>query len=77
MTVVVSKKVEHILSISILFFSINDAISSSKMLFPFIVILSLNLIRWGEVYNPTLYPSDRRIEASIAAVEPLPFVPAI
>jgi hypothetical protein len=30
----------------------------------------------GEVYSPTLYPASCRIEASMCAVDPLPFVPA-
>jgi hypothetical protein len=29
------------------------------------------------VYNPVLIPDALRIEASVAAVEPFPFVPAI
>ena len=33
--------------------------------------------RCGEVYKPVFNPEARRIEASVAAVEPLPFVPAI
>jgi len=38
---------------------------------------SRNVTRWGEVNRPTLYPAWRRTASSIAAVEPLPLVPAI
>ena len=41
------------------------------------VILSLNSFKWGDVYNPTLYPAYWIIEDNMWAVEPFPLVPAI
>jgi hypothetical protein len=40
-------------------------------------IRSLTRARCGEVYSPARRPEAVRIEASVAAVEPLPLVPAI
>src|SRR3990167_7428230 len=39
-------------------------------------ILSLKLIKCGEVKEPTLYPFAMYIAANDATVDPLPFVPA-
>jgi hypothetical protein len=52
-------------------------ISSSDINCSLIVILSLNLIKCGDVYRPTLYPADLNMDASIDDVDPFPFVPAI
>ncbi len=38
---------------------------------------SLMRTRCGEVYKLVFKPEARRIEASVAAVDPLPFVPAM
>ena len=55
----------------------NNMISSSDINCSLIVILSLNLIKCGDVYRPTLYPADLNMDASIDDVDPFPFVPAI
>jgi hypothetical protein len=44
---------------------------------PFIRILSLNDMRWGDVYKPVLSPERIKADEIIAATEPLPFVPAM
>ena len=72
-----NKIVEFIRSMCFLFLSIKDAISSSRIQFPFTRILSLNFIRCGEVYKPTFLPDAFKTEASMEDVDPLPFVPAI
>ena len=51
--------------------------SSSLISSPLIRMRSLIRTRCGEVYKPIFNPEARRIEASVAAVDPLPFVPAI
>ena len=38
---------------------------------------SFTRCRCGEVYRPVLMPDSVRIDASVAAVDPLPLVPAI
>jgi len=43
----------------------------------FTLILSLNRIKWGEVYKPTFRPAVFSIDEIIAQVDPFPFVPAI
>jgi len=59
----------------------NSSINSMALFWlissPFILKRSVNRIRWGEEYNPTLRPVSFRIEAIKAATDPLPFVPAM
>ena len=50
-----SKKVDWIFSIKRLFRDIKEIISLFVIDLPLILILSLKLIRCGEVYNPTFY----------------------
>jgi hypothetical protein len=51
-------------------------ISSSEIISPLILILSLNSKIWGEVYKPTLYPLSLNIDAKELVTLPLPLVPA-
>src|SRR5271155_920080 len=44
---------------------------------PLMRMRSLMLSRCGEVYRPVRNPAARRMDSSIAAVEPLPLVPAM
>ena len=50
--------------------------AASPMAPPSTVKRSVTDTRWGEVYRPARYPAARRAPSSIAATEPLPFVPA-
>ena len=52
------------------------ASSASVMGVPLTCIRSLKRSMNGEMYSPVRYPAARRTDASIAAVEPFPFVPA-
>ena len=58
-------------------YSVRAASSSSGMGWWFTCIRSLKRLMKGEVYSPTRYPASSRMEESMAAVEPLPLVPAI
>ena len=51
--------------------------SLSEINSPFICILSLKSIMYGEIKSPVLKPASLNILASIAETEPLPLVPAI
>ena len=44
---------------------------------PLTCMRSAKRSRYGDVNSPVMYPAARRIDASIAAVLPLPFVPAM
>ena len=57
--------------------SVSSASSPSGICSWSICIRSLKRLMKGEVYRPTLYPASSKMEASMAAVEPLPLVPAI
>ena len=48
----------------------------SEMHIPLIRIRSLKSIKWGDVYNPVLYPCAVNVAANIELTEPLPLVPA-
>ena len=52
-------------------------ISSSETSSPSMRMRSLYFRRWGDVYSPVLYPASCSTDASMAAVDPLPLVPAI
>ena len=58
-----------------LMYSVMRQISSSEICTPSIWMRSLNRMRKGLVYRPVLYPAFVNMLASIAQVEPLPFVP--
>ena len=64
---------------SIVFFTLvtYSARSLSVIFSPFIRMRSLNTSRYGDVKSPVLKPLFFSISAVIAAVEPLPFVPAM
>src|SRR5882724_6376802 len=51
--------------------------SASLMGSPLICMRSFTRNKCGDVYSPTRYPAACAILASVAAVEPFPFVPAI
>src|SRR4051812_44705711 len=51
--------------------------SASAISSPFTRIRSLTRSRCGDVYSAVLWPAAMRMEASVAAVDPLPLVPAI
>src|SRR5277367_1330005 len=51
--------------------------SWSEIFSPLMRIRSLMLSRCGEVYRPVRRPAARRMDSRIAAVEPLPLVPAM
>src|SRR5277367_1361321 len=51
--------------------------SWSEIFSPLMRMRSLMRSRWGEVYRPVRNPALRRMDSSIAAVEPLPLVPAM
>ena len=53
-----------------------SAKASSSIGAPAISMRSLKRVRCGELRNPVLRPAARRPAAIIAAVEPLPLVPA-
>ena len=71
-----SKKVDWIFSIKGLFLDIKEIISLFVIALPSILILSLKLIRCGDVYNPTFLPYILKILSMKALQEPFPFVPA-
>src|SRR5271156_2424662 len=51
--------------------------SWSEIFSPLMRMRSLMLSRCGEVYRPVRNQAARRMDSSIAAVEPLPLVPAM
>ena len=57
--------------------SVSSARVPSGICSPFTCIRSLKRLMKGDVYRPVRYPARSRMDESMAAVEPLPLVPAM